>query len=295
MDQTNTQHTSAAQSEAGAEHKGAPTELLLDLAYLRTMIVNVYFFGPAGAADRGWVLVDTGIPHAAQIRRAAEERFGPDSRPSAIILTHGHFDHVGSVKELMEEWDVPVYAHALELPFLQGEQSYPPPDPLVGGGMALMSVFYPRGPVDLTPRVLALPEDGSVPGMPGWQWLLTPGHTVGHVSLFRDSDRALIAGDAFVTTEQESVYAVLTQKEEVNGPPAYFTPDWIAARRSVEQLDALRPSLAATGHGVPMTGSEMLQQLDNLARNFDELAVPEHGKYVPESEHVSHTARTPNP
>lgn len=266
-------------SDHQKETSGAATELLPDLAYLRTLFVNVYFVGAAGAPDRGWVLVDTGIPHTDQILHAARDRFG-DSRPAAIILTHGHFDHVGSVKELMEQWDVPVYAHRAELPYLTGEGSYPPPNPLAGGGMALLSVFYPRGPVDLRPRVHSLPEDSSVPGMPGWRWIHTPGHMLGHVSLFRDSDRALIAGDAFVTTEQESVYAVLTQKEEVNGPPAYFTPDWNAARRSVEQLDARRPSIAATGHGVPMRGAEMIQQLDELARDFDELAVPKHGRYV---------------
>lgn len=105
------------------------------------------------------------------------------------------------------------------------------------------------------------------------------------MSLFRDSDRALIAGDAFVTTKQESVYAVLTQKEEVNGPPAYFTPDWNAARRSVEQLDALQRSVAATGHGIPMSGAEMIQQLNELARDFDELAVPKHGRYSDEVPH----------
>lgn len=276
-----TQPSSDNQNEA----KSAPTEILADLAYLRTIFVNVYFTGAAGAPDRGWVLVDTGIRHTDDICDAARQRFGADSRPSAIILTHGHFDHVGSVKDLMDEWDVPVYAHPLELPFLTGEASYPPPNPLAGGGMALLSVFYQRGPVDLKPRILALPDDGSVPGMPGWRWIHTPGHTVGHVSLFRDADRALIAGDAFVTTEQESVYAVLTQKEEVNGPPAYFTPDWNAARSSVEQLDSLRPSIAATGHGIPMSGAEMLSQLDELATNFDELAVPKHGRYVHPPEH----------
>ncbi len=66
----------------------------------------------------------------------------------------------------------------------------------------------------------------------------------------------------------------------MNGPPAYFTPDWTSARESVRALDALRPELAATGHGHPMRGAEMLQQLDELSRNFDELAVPTHGKYV---------------
>ena len=66
--------------------------------------------------------------------------FGHGNRPAAILLTHGHFDHVGALKTLAEEWDVPVYAHTLELPYLTGRSSYPPPDPSVGGGaMAAMS------------------------------------------------------------------------------------------------------------------------------------------------------------
>src|SRR5262249_21501064 len=80
-------------------------------------------------------------------------------------------------------------------------------------------------------RVRPLPADGSVPGMPGWRWLHTPGHTAGHVSLFRDEDRVLIAGDAFTTVAQESFLAVLTQARHVHRPPAYFPTDWSAAPR----------------------------------------------------------------
>jgi glyoxylase-like metal-dependent hydrolase (beta-lactamase superfamily II) len=149
-----------------------------------------------------------------------------------------------------------------------------------GGAMAALSWTYPRGPIDLGDRVHALPEDGSVPGMPGWRWIHTPGHTAGHVSLFRDADRTLVAGDAFVTTRQESLLAVAAQAAEIHGPPAYFTPDWAHARRSVEQLAALEPEVAATGHGIPMYGEEMRRALHALARNFDREAVPARGRYV---------------
>jgi len=66
-----------------------------------------------------------------------------------------------------------------------------------------------------------LPRDGSVSGMPGWRWIATPGH----VSLFRESDRTLVAGDAVTTTRQESVFSIVTQRQGLNGPPAYFTID----------------------------------------------------------------------
>src|SRR3954451_5357820 len=116
--------------------------------------------------------------------------------------------------------------------------------------------------------------------MPGWRRAHTPGHTPGHVSLFRDDDRTLIAGAAFVTTKQESASAVLTQRPELHGPPAYFTPDWPSARGSVEELAALEPERVITGHGRALEGPEMLRGLQRLARDFDQLAVPARGRYV---------------
>ena len=76
--------------------------------------------------------------------------------------------------------------------------------------MATLSPLFPRGPIDVSERLYALPEDGSVPGMRDWKWIATPGHTDGHISLWRESDRTLISGDAVITTRQESAYAVAT-------------------------------------------------------------------------------------
>ena len=263
---------------------GGTAGIARDLVYLRDRIVNLFLYGEPGAGDRSWVLVDAGLFGAAsRIERAAEARFGPHARPAAIVLTHGHFDHVGAVKTLAEKWDAKVYAHVLELPYLTGRSSYPPPDPTVGGGaMARMAALYPRGPIDLGPRVLALPEDGTVPGMPGFRWIHTPGHTPGHVALFRESDRLLIAGDAFVTTRQESALSVFAQRKEVNGPPAYYTPDWTAARESVRRLAALEPEVAATGHGVPVSGRELSDGLATLVEQWESVALPRKGRYLRE-------------
>lgn len=257
---------------------GHVNSIAAEVAGLQIVMVNVFFIGAHGGP---WVLVDAGLYFSAnRIRRAAEERFGPGARPSAILLTHGHFDHVGSLKELAEAWDVPVYAHPLEMPYITGGSQYPPPDPLVGrGSMAILSPLYPRGPIDVAARARELPADGTVPHLPGWRWIHTPGHTPGHVSFYRDEDRVLVAGDAFVTTRQESLYSVATQRPELNGPPAYYTSDWDAARDSVMRLAELRPRVMACGHGLPMAGDAAADRLALLALNFNRVARPKFGRY----------------
>jgi glyoxylase-like metal-dependent hydrolase (beta-lactamase superfamily II) len=257
---------------------GASIEIARDVACIPLSIVNAYVIGNS----ESFVLVDCGLYlSTGKILRAIRERFGPNARPSAILLTHGHFDHVGALTQLINLWGVPVYVHPMEMPYLDGRSSYPPPDPTVGGGaMALMSPLYPKAPLFIGEHLRALPQDFTVPGLSGWQWIPTPGHTPGHVSLFRERDGVLIAGDAFVTTRQESAIAAIMQPVEVNGPPAYFTPDWESAKRSVWRLAELEPVIVATGHGRPLRGEQMRAALRELALGFDEIARPVRGRYV---------------
>jgi glyoxylase-like metal-dependent hydrolase (beta-lactamase superfamily II) len=254
------------------------------LHVLRDVFVNLYYAAAVPEQSLGpWVLMDAGLPGSAnKIKAHAEEVFGPANPPIAIVMTHAHFDHAGSLDELLKLWpEVPVYAHPLELPYLTGRSSYPPPDPTVGGGlMAWSSFIYPKHPYDLGTRVHPLPEDGSVPGLPGWRWLHTPGHTPGHVSFFRQEGRVLVAGDAFTTVKGESAIATYTQHQEVHGPPAYFTPDWDSARVSVAELVSLVPEVGATGHGIPMHGDVLRSELAHLAVHFNTIARPKIGRYA---------------
>jgi glyoxylase-like metal-dependent hydrolase (beta-lactamase superfamily II) len=255
-----------------------------DIAYHRLLIVNVIFIGTPESNE--WVLVDAGIPGSASfIKRAARERYGEDRPPVAIVMTHGPFDHAGALESLATDWDVPIYAHPLEMPYLDGTSAYPAPDPSVGGGlMSLLSPLYPRGPYDVRQWLLPLPAVGCVPALPGWRWIHVPGHTPGQIALWRAADRSLIAGDAFITTDQESAYAVALQKTEIQGPPMYFTTDWEAARTSVHTLAALEPELAVTGHGHAIHGPELQAGLRTLDEQFDRIAVPKHGRYVPDGD-----------
>jgi glyoxylase-like metal-dependent hydrolase (beta-lactamase superfamily II) len=146
--------------------------------------------------------------------------------------------------------------------------------------MTVMSPLYPRTSADVRDRVQPLPADGSLPGLSDWRWIHTPGHAAGHISLFRESDRTLLPGDAFCTTKQESFLAVMSQRPEMHGPPAYYTSDWNEARDSVQRLAALHPAVIAPSHGQPVAGEEAATALERLAANFDEIAIPEHGKYA---------------
>ncbi|NIK12368.1 MBL fold metallo-hydrolase [Alkalibacillus almallahensis] len=263
---------------------GVGINVLPDLYSHTVQIVNIIL---VGNNKDDFVLVDAGMPESAdEIISVVEERFGSNSRPKAIILTHGHFDHVGALIELVEYWDVSVYAHELELPFLTGEKSYPEPDPSVEGGMvAKLSSMFPNEPVNLGNHVEKLPPDGSVPYMPGFNWVHTPGHTPGHISLYREDDRTLIVGDTFITVKQESLLKVLKQQQEISGPPRYLTPDWKAAKESVIKLQRLNPSVAITGHGYPMSGDLLAESLEKLVHDFDRIAVPDYGEYVNRDEH----------
>jgi len=245
------------------------------IACLPVYIVNVYFVGEPG---QPWVVVDTGTPGSTRkILAAAEARYGKDARPQAILLTHGHTDHVGCAAALADFWNVPIYAHPLELPYLTSKSKYPPKDPTVGGAMALMSRVFPMNMTNLDTWVESLPEGGAVPFLTEWEWFWTPGHTPGHVAYFRKSDRALLAGDAFATVNSASFRALLTQKPEISLPAASFTCDWQAADESVQLLAGLHPSVIACGHGVPISAPTLPDDLNRFADNF---TPPAHGRYA---------------
>lgn len=235
--------------------------------------VNAYF---VRNSDGDFVLVDTGVkPALHQLKSAALELGRP---PIAIILTHGHLDHAGSAGDLARAWDVPVFAGRLEQPFLTGVDFYPPPDPTVGGALAQVARLLPPQKFDLSDVLEIFPTSGKLDVLKGWQIIETPGHSPGHVSLWHEDDRVLLAGDALCTADMDSFVGMATLKPTQfarGGSP--FVPDWNEMKHSLGLLADLEPSTVAAGHGIPMTGGDVPQQLRDFYHDF---TPPAHGRYI---------------
>lgn len=249
---------------------------------------NVYFVrsGPS------WALIDTGSAGCGPpIHEAAESLFGKGAAPAAILLTHDHPDHAGSTRHLAQRWGCPVYLHADELPLAMVDEStfFPTydaystsagrwvPPPLDRWMVLPMMHLVPRrrrasmlSDASFKDAARALDPGGAVPGLADWRYLPTPGHTPGHVAFFRPADRVLIAGDAVVTVDLNSLWGFLRwrlrrSRPRLSGPPWYTTWNRRAARQSVASVARLDPLVVASGHGPPMSGARVSQELRALA------------------------------
>jgi glyoxylase-like metal-dependent hydrolase (beta-lactamase superfamily II) len=241
---------------------------------------NVYFV----QSESTWVLIDAALAQCGQlIRKTAESLFGTNTPPAAILLTHDHPDHSGSVRELVSLWDCPVFVHPDELPLtaiedLSTVRRYA--NPLDRWIIIPLLRVMPRRRVEamfaqssLKGVVQAFDPGAAVPGLPDWECIPTPGHTPGHVAFFRKRDRTLITGDALLTVDLNSLWGFLLWslhigKQRVSGPPRYSTWRWQAAKESIAVLARLEPCVLACGHGIPMTDDRTARELRAFADHF---------------------------
>jgi glyoxylase-like metal-dependent hydrolase (beta-lactamase superfamily II) len=251
--------------QSGATTAALPAELAEGVFCLgpwgRTQ-TNVYVV----RAGSTWVLVDAGwAQDAERIRSAVRSVLGPEAVPSAILLTHVHPDHSGSARELAAAWCCPILVHPDEIPIASGDfeamvrYAGPMDRWLI---LPLMRVIGRRRREEileagsLGETVCALGPDGSIPGIDGWRWVPTPGHTPGHIAYVRAEDRVLISGDALVTLRVNAAAGLLWGSQGLSAPPWYTTWDREAARASIQAIADLEPSVLAGGHGRPLAGPE---------------------------------------
>ncbi len=221
-------------------------------------IVNSYLVEQAGEVT----IIDAGVPgYYKDITRelAAMGRTTADVR--ALVLTHGHTDHIGFAERLRRERRVPVSVHEMDAALARGEV----PNPSKGFGpiklgplLGFLWFTILRGGIR-TPKLqeVATFGDGAtldVPGSP--RVILTPGHTPGSAALHVPSLDALFVGDAFAT------YAVTTG---ARGPRvAPFTADAARAVESLNRLEEISADLVLPGHGEPWTDG--IQEAVRLVR-----------------------------
>ena len=186
--------------------------------------INVYLVGD--------VLVDAGTPAAK--KRILAELAGRDVRTH--LVTHAHPDHFGSSHAVCEELEIGLWAGAADAEAVETGTPTPAEGRLPG---LLAKMKMPPG----HPVARRLNEGDSVAD---FTVLDVPGHSPGHIALWRESDRTLICGDVFFNLPN------------LRPPPGPLTFDPVRNRESMRRLAELRPALTLFGHGPPLRDPDRL-------------------------------------
>jgi glyoxylase-like metal-dependent hydrolase (beta-lactamase superfamily II) len=167
-------------------------------------------------------------------------------RVSAHVLTHAHPDHQGSSRAVCRSLGIPLWcgaddADAAEDPRLMQDRL--PKHALTRLGPAWTGPGHP-----VSRRLREGDEVGE------FTVLETPGHTAGHISLWRERDRVLILGDVLTH------YNWVTGATGLTEPPVIFSADPLRNRQSACRIADLEPSVVCFGHGAPLRNPKLLQR-----------------------------------
>ena len=187
--------------------------------------VNAYLLGD--------VIVDAGAKGMGKKVVQAVDGHGV----SAHAITHAHGDHLGGSKHVLETLGLPFWVPANDAAAVEAGRMVVA-ESLVKPLMNLGAKFDPL-PVDRR-----LQEGDELTA--GFTVLDTPGHSPGHVSYWRESDRVLVCADVFFN------FNMLTWQHELREPPKAFTVDPELNRASERKLAELEPAVVCFGHGPPL-------------------------------------------
>ena len=223
-------------------------QLAPSLHRLGNGLVNTYLLEESGEIT----IIDAGLPgywKDLPAELAAMGRSVDDVR--AIVLTHGHSDHIGFAERMRRERGTPVRVHELDASLARGEV----PNPAKGFGpvkirplLEFMLYSGQRGGLRNQPiKEVSTYWDGATLDLPGSpKVILVPGHTPGSAALHVASHDALFVGDALATK------AVTTGEEGPRVAP--FTADAGEAIRSLARIEGLEASWVLPGHGQAWNG-----------------------------------------
>ena len=187
----------------------------------------------------GDVVVDAGWPWSQRRLLAALE----GRRVRAHVLTHAHPDHQGASAALCAARQVPLWCGAADRAVAETAAFA---EPWHGPRRRLFQlaerIGVPGRRVDRTLR------EGDV--VAGFEVIATPGHTPGHLSLWRAADGVVVLGDVVAHHPPPSLSPGLRE------PSARVTLDPLENRRSIEKVAALHPTLLCFGHGPPLADGE---------------------------------------
>ena len=186
--------------------------------------INAYLLGD--------VVVDAGTKGTA--KRLIKALHG--HAVGAHALTHGHIDHAGGSRRLVDAYDVPVWVGQRDRADVESGR------PAAPETWARPMMAHLR--CEPVPVARSLHEGDDLGH--GFTVLETAGHSDGHVAFWRESDRTLVLGDVFLNMH------VVTTVPGLHEPPRIFTRDPQRNRDSARRLAALEPELALFGHGPPL-------------------------------------------